>query len=134
MADDVNAVWTLMRAVVDARRAHFQELWIDASYAVAGTMPRIGYSVVDRADQGVHLNVGVSVRRPDGIVVGWSLSVKTEPTLLTVTGTVELEDDDSAREAFARSEPATDVTTAAWLIDTLAAEVCRQRSWLTNGS
>ena len=78
----------------------------------------------------VHLIL--SVPRPDGTEVSWSLDVWVGPELMSATGAVYATD--ATRHIvdrhFERTEAATEATGAAGLVRSMASMVCAERRFL----
>ena len=128
---DVDALGKVLRALAEARDGPFYSLYVDLSYRFKNSSPNFGFRIYRLADSvGAMLAVGVSVTRPDGTDIGWSLSLTTSPGSMLVTACVEITDDHGTDEVFERSVSATDCHEASTLISTLASEVCAERQWL----
>ena len=127
---DIDSVRAILRALAEVRDGSFYSLYVDLTYRKAHPLPQIGFRIYQVANSHeAVLGVGVSVTRPDGTIVSWSLSIETSARSLDISGTVELTDDNGSREVFVRSAETADLQQVANLIHNVADEVCAQKHW-----
>ena len=126
---DVDALRNVLRALAEVRGGPFYSLYVDLSYRYKDTVPtNIGFRIDRAADNlNARLVVAVSITRPDGIGICWSVSLQTSAESLHITASVASSDDHGWREVFERSANTTDSQQAANLIRMFANEVCAKR-------
>ena len=127
----LQAVRDVLRALADVRDGSFYELWLELTYVVKTPLPKIGFHIRRIADsKDAFAIVHVSLIRPDGVEVLWSVSVETTDKALIITGTVELETDEGTVQVYTNSHSLQDSADIVETIYTLAYHVCSERSWL----
>jgi hypothetical protein len=128
---DIDSVRDILRALAEARDAAFYSLYVDLTYRFKGSVPNLGFRIHQIADSNdALLVVGVSITRPDGVEISWSLSIRTADESLVISASVEISDERGYREVFERSTETGDSRQAAALIHTYANQVCAERHWL----
>src|SRR4051812_26205265 len=111
---DFGGVKHVLRALADSRDGPFSRLRVDLSYLVRKPLPSNEFRIYRVADgDDVYVVVGVSVTRPDGLDVLWSLAVETTSEGLAVTGAVELDTNDGVARVYSKSHTTDDPLIAA---------------------
>lgn len=129
---DLGGVAQVFRALAEAQVTTFQRVYSHAKLRWPELKSDVKLSlnthVVEMASQVV---LSLSVLRPDGIELLWSLDVWIQHELVTATGEVYSADRGRVMDhLFERTEEAADADAAAELIKSMASRVCAERRFL----
>lgn len=130
---DLGGIASVFRALAEARWTSFDKLSVHATLRWPDLKAKVKLDLnthhVETASQ---VLLSLSVPRPDGTKVAWTVDVWIGPEVVSVTGAVYAED---ARgfivdHLFEHTEEATEATGAAELIRSMVSRVCAERRFL----
>lgn len=130
----LDSVRAIMRSLAEARDGPFYGLWVAATHVwpAGHPVPEIGFRIYSVAgSDDAFVVVSVSVVRPDGDLVCWSLTALASASCMEISAQVELSTDGGTEQLFQSAETAETSEEATTLIATYARQVCAQRRWLS---
>ena len=128
-----DAVRLILRAFAEAADGPFRSLEQELIRRSRESEPRRGLRIYRLAGtDDAYMVYGLQARRMDREEASWSVGLIATPTLMKVSGEVEVTvpGDESFHSAYERSETTEDPSRGAELLAEFAADVCQHHEWL----